>query len=239
MAAAVKKVGGCICKYRVLYCVINYVSYHPVSHLTFDCTISKFSSDSLSNPTQQSFLAPASSYNTHMSSTRSTRRRSETETQKTLSGSKVTTRSPSVSAKKDSTTPTRKRKIIADGEQDIDPWLETSDWSRLFNPITMLAIKSSKTREEWEIKVVVAISELFLHCRHVPGHRIPEVLGLLQPTTPGVVHAASERPFFERKMKELQTELSFIYETVCKMILKTAVGQEFLEAFKKSKYVIP
>ena len=170
---------------------------------------------------------------------RSLRPRSEPELQK------VTTVSPSVSTRKkkimdgeaDVSVSTRKKKIV-DGEADVDPWLETSDWARLFNPTTMSAIKCSRTREEWEIKVVVGISELFLHCRHVPSNRIPEVLGVLQPMAPGVVHAASERPFFEKKMRELQTELSFVYETVCKMLLKTAVGEQYLESFKKSKYVV-
>ena len=165
---------------------------------------------------------------------RSLRRRSEPESQKTPGNAKVTTVSPSVSAKRE---PARKKRVV-DGEADFDPWLENSDWARLFNPTTVSAIKGSRTREEWEIKVVVGISELFLHCRHVPSHRIPEVLGVLQPMAPGVVHAASERPFFEKKMKELQTELSFLYETVCKILLKTPVGEEYLESFRKSKYVV-
>ena len=56
-----------------------------------------------------------------------------------------------------------------------------------------------------------------------------------QPTSGGVVHAAGERPLFERKMKELQSELAVGFETVSRMFLATQIGKEYIDAFWKAK----
>ena len=47
----------------------------------------------------------------------------------------------------------------------------------------------------------------------MPAHRIPDVLAVLQPTTTGVVNATSEHPLIEDKMREMQAELSKVYES--------------------------
>ena len=115
----------------------------------------------------------------------------------------------------------RKSEPLYENELDIDPWLENSDWSRLFSEPMLAAVKAAKSREEWEIKVTFCISQMALHVRHVPGHRVPEVMGFFQPTASGVVHAAGERPFFEKKLKELQSELAAGFETVSRIYLGT------------------
>lgn len=129
------------------------------------------------------------------------------------------------------------KKTPEENEVDVDPWLETSDWSSLFPESVLTAIKSSKTRKEWEIKLTVGVGCMGLQVRHVPAHRIPEVWAVLQPTTPGLLNAASERPLFEEIMKEMQAELSKVYEAVASMFIASKVGQEYLAEFWKRKYV--
>lgn len=131
--------------------------------------------------------------------------------------------------------PRRKSEPLYENELDIDPWLESSDWSRLFSEATLAAVKASKSREEWEVKVTFCIGQMGLHMRHVPGHRVPEVMGCFQPTASGVVHAAGERPFFEKKLKELQSELAAGFETVSRMFLGTQAGKEYVDGFWKAK----
>ena len=98
----------------------------------------------------------------------------------------------------------------------------------------LASIRSAKSREEWEIKLSCCISQMALHIRHVPGYRIAELLVCFQPAS-GVVHAAGERPFFEKKLKELQGALAEGFEVVPKMFLATPVGKEYGEAFWKAK----
>lgn len=144
-------------------------------------------------------------------------------------------REPSI--KEEKPKPRKSKKTLEENEVDVDPWLETSDWSRLFPESILTAIKASKSRKEWEIKLTAAVGCMGLQVRHVPPHRIPEVLAVLQPTTTGVVNAASERPLFEDKMKEMQAELSKVYESVANMFIESKVGQEYLAEFWKRKYV--
>ena len=118
----------------------------------------------------------------------------------------------------------------------MDPWLETIDCTRLFPEPLLVAIKASKTREEWEIKLTMAIGCMGLQVRHVPAHRITEVLAVLQPSAIGVVNAASERHFFESKMRDMQAELSKVYEAVANIFMASKGGQEYLAEFWKRKY---
>lgn len=129
----------------------------------------------------------------------------------------------------------KKAEDMVEGEADVNSWTDATEWASLFHEGTLHAVKGSKSREEWEIKVTVCCQQLFLQCRHVPGNRIPELMSLFQPTTTGVVHAASERPFFEKTMRELQTELSYVFETVSRIFLATPVGIEYVENFKRVK----
>lgn len=136
------------------------------------------------------------------------------------------------------TKPSRKKiDPLCENELDVDPWLENDNWSRLFADPALIAIRASKSREEWEIKVTFCIAQMALHIRHVPGHRIPEIMVYFQPTTNGVVHSVGERPYFESQLKALQSELSVGFETVARMFLATQVGKEYMEAFWKAKYV--
>lgn len=83
-----------------------------------------------------------------------------------------------------------------ENELDVDPWLENSDWSRLFSDPALVAVRASKSREEWEIKVAFCMGQMALQIRHVPGHRVSELMAHFQPTTNGVVHSAGDQPFF-------------------------------------------
>lgn len=129
----------------------------------------------------------------------------------------------------------KKIEPLYENEPNIDPWLENGDWSRLFSEQMLAAVRAAKSREEWEIKITICVGQMALQVRHVPGHRVPEVLSFFQPITSGVVHAAGERPFFEKKLKELQSELSVGFETVSRMFLSTQVGKEYVETFWKAK----
>ena len=142
-----------------------------------------------------------------------------------------------VKEEKPKANPRKSKKKLEENEVDVDPWLETSDWSRLFPEPVLIAIKAAKTREEWEVMLTMAVGCMGLQVRHVPAHRIPDVLAVLQPTTTGVVNAPSERPLFEDKMREMQAELSKVYESVAHMFMASKVGQEYLAEFWKKKYV--
>ena len=132
--------------------------------------------------------------------------------------------------------PSRKRtEPLCENEADIDPWLENGDWSRLFSEAMLASVRSAKSREEWEIKLSCCIGQMALHIRHVPGYRVADLLVYFQPTASGVVHAAGERPFFEKKLRELQAALAEGFEIVSKMFLATPVGKEYFDAFWKAK----
>ena len=151
-------------------------------------------------------------------------------------GKGKSTSARSMQVKSEHTKPGRKKtEALFENELDIDPWMENGDWSRLFSETMLAAVKAAKSREEWEIKVTLCVAQMALHIRHVPGHRIPEVMVNFQPTTNGVVHAVGERPFFERKLKELQSELAAGFETVSRMFLTSQIGKEHIEAFWKAK----
>lgn len=138
--------------------------------------------------------------------------------------------------KTESVKASRKRaEPLCENEADIDPWMENGDWSRLFSEAMLASIRSAKSREEWEIKLSCCIGQMALHIRHVPGYRVAELLACFQPTTSGVVHAAGERPHFEKKLKDLQAALAEGFEVVSKMFLATPVGKEYMETFWKAK----
>lgn len=99
--------------------------------------------------------------------------------------------------------PRRKADPLCENELDVDPWLENGDWSRLFADPVLAAVRAAKSREEWENKVAFCVGQMALHIRHVPGHRVPELMAYFQPTTNGVVHAAGKLFFFFLKKNEL------------------------------------
>lgn len=88
--------------------------------------------------------------------------------------------------------PRRKADPLCENELDVDPWLENGDWSRLFADPVLAAVRAAKSREEWENKVAFWVGQMALPLRHVPGHRVPELMAHFQPTTNGVVYSAGK-----------------------------------------------